>query len=143
ISQQEVCKAWTGLRRKLSKRCDTCGISKFFLDKIILMPAYLFLITTFANLCFEKGEVPDMLKVARVVPIPKKSDAVQPSDFRPISLTKKQKIMSPSQFGCRKHHSTELAMITATDYIRKLIDNGMIAVIVSIDLRKAFDSVKR
>ncbi|ODM86526.1 putative RNA-directed DNA polymerase from transposon BS, partial [Orchesella cincta] len=162
VSQLEVCKAWKGLRRKLSKRCDTCGISKFFLDKIILMPAYLLLITTFVNLCFEKGEVPDMLKVARVVPIPKKSGAILPSDFRPISLTsilllllekiyynklvgflEKHKIMSPSQFGCRKHHSTELAMITATDYIRKLIDSGLIAVIVSIDLRKAFDSVKR
>ena len=55
------------------------------------------------------------------------------------------KILSPFQFDFRKNYSTEQAMIvlTDTDFIRVNLDKGKVCILVSFDLRKAFDSINR
>lgn len=162
VNQSDLMVAWKSVRRKLSKKCDTTGISKMFLDMLIGLPAFNCILLHFVNLSFRDGIVPNNLKIARVVPIPKVDGAKEASQFRPISLTAnlllllekvyhnklinfldENKILSPAQFGCRKNHSTELAITATTDIIMKTIDKGWIAVLVSIDLRKAFDSVNK
>ncbi|ODM91737.1 putative RNA-directed DNA polymerase from transposon X-element [Orchesella cincta] len=162
VSRKDIYVAWKSLRRKLSKVADTTGINKFFLDKIILLPSVTDWLLKVVRISFESGEIPDFLKLARVVPLPKVENASLPADFRPISILsilllimekvyfiklmeylEARNVLSKSQFGCRKAHSTEAAMAAATDYILKNVDGGLIAILVSIDLRKAFDSVHR
>ena len=46
-----------------------------------------------------------------------------------------------NQFGFRNLHSTNHALITITEKIRKGIDNGEITCDVFLDLQKAFDTV--
>ena len=46
-----------------------------------------------------------------------------------------------NQFGFRKGHSTNRAIITLIDKITKSVDNGDIAINIFIDLKKAFDTV--
>ena len=52
-------------------------------------------------------------------------------------------LLNPYQCGFRRYHSTETAVISLTDSIRRNIDQKMLtgAVFVDVRLRKAFDSV--
>lgn len=50
-------------------------------------------------------------------------------------------ILSPCQFGFRSGYSSDLALISLTDQLKKAIDNGYYAGGVFIDLTKAFDSI--
>ena len=51
------------------------------------------------------------------------------------------KLLTPFQCGFRKGHSTESAVISFTDAIRRSMDQGCLTGVVFIDLRKAFDTV--
>jgi len=46
-----------------------------------------------------------------------------------------------SQYGFRKHHSTELAAIELIDRITTKLDNGEIPINIYMDLSKAFDTL--
>ena len=58
-----------------------------------------------------------------------------------ISLINKQRILSKHQFGFRKNHSTDHAIIELTDSITKAIDEGKYTIGIFLDLSKAFDTV--
>ena len=45
------------------------------------------------------------------------------------------------QFGFRTNHSTQHAIITLVDKIKKSVDSGDIVINLFVDLRKAFDTV--
>lgn len=53
----------------------------------------------------------------------------------------KFKILSPCQFGFRSGYSSDLALISLTDQLKKAIDSGYYAASVFIDLTKAFDTI--
>ena len=55
-------------------------------------------------------------------------------------LTNNQ-LLSSYQFGFRKGHSTETAVIGLTDTIRRNMDHARLTGAVFIDLSKAFDTV--
>ena len=46
-----------------------------------------------------------------------------------------------SQYGFRKHHSTELAALELTDRIRHELDQKKVPFAVFLDLSKAFDTL--
>lgn len=50
-------------------------------------------------------------------------------------------ILSPFQFGFRRGHSTESALLYFSDWIKTQLDSGMIAGAVFIDYTKAFDNI--
>ena len=77
------------------------------------------------NLCLTRGVFPEALKIAEVVPIYKKGNVCEPTNYRPISLLsqfskifekilfyrvieylKKFKLSSTRQYGFRKNSST-------------------------------------
>ena len=80
------------------------------------------------NVSFNKGIFPDFLKVANVIPIHKKGEKLDPNNYRPISL-----LYSSPYYN----HS----LISLTEMIRNVLDNGNFACGVFIDLQKAFDTV--
>lgn len=100
------------------------------------------------------------MKEATVIPVFKKGDAQQLSNYRPISILPffakfLEKIMysrlnsfitnlnliHPSQHGFQAGHSTYMALIDMEDKISKALDNIDYSVGIFIDLAKAFDTV--
>ena len=112
------------------------------------------------NQSFHDGVFPDVLKVAKVIPVYKSDDIYCVSNYRPISvlttcskITEKlvctrlnkfiaaNAILHSSQYGFREKLSTAMALLKLTDDISQSIDEGNITVGVFIDLAKAFDTV--
>ena len=112
------------------------------------------------NLSLFTGQHPDILKVSKTIPIYKKGSRLLVSNYRPISLLSNlNKILEKLvhnrvykfledyqciyslQFGFRKNHSTNHALIQITESIRQALDNKKHVCGVFVDLQKAFDTV--
>ena len=106
------------------------------------------------------GEFPEPLKHANVIPLFKKGDPQDPTNYRPISITgalakvfeqalanqitehcERFNIFSNTQYGYKKKHSTIDALLYCTEYIRKEIDEKRSVYGAFLDLSKAFDSI--
>jgi len=111
------------------------------------------------NKSMDEGTFPKVLKRATVIPIHKKGEKDNLNNYRPISLlpvmskifekvineriTKKldsKGLIDENQYGFRKNHSTEHAIIKFTDQIELELSNKKHVVSVFIDVSKAFDS---
>ena len=112
------------------------------------------------NVCLEAGHFPEFLKVARVTPVFKADDPTQVGNYRPISvlsvfskiferviqgrllsyLNKEGSILG-SQYGFRRGHSTDMAILDMVESIRKAWEKGEACLGVFIDFKKAFDTV--
>jgi len=107
------------------------------------------------NLSFDKGLVPDKLKLAKVVPVFKGGNELPPNNYRPISLLNVfgkllEKLMAVRlygfldvhnilydyQFGFRKNHSTTLALIDVVNEIFQHLDKDEIGIGIWLDLKK-------
>ena len=112
------------------------------------------------NLSFSSGIFPDVLKVAKVIPIHKGGSTQLVNNFRPISLLsifdkiieklmhkrlydflEEHDILYQYQFGFRKKMSTSHSLIEISEEIKESIDNGKYGCGIFIDLKKAFDTV--
>jgi len=112
------------------------------------------------NLSIATGIVPKSLKIAKVNPIFKKGDPHEISNYRPISILPSiskilEKIiykrlytfldiyalLNLNQFGFRKHHSTDLALVQLYDKVTEAIANNKHVIGIFMDLSKAFDTI--
>lgn len=112
------------------------------------------------NSSFSTGQIPSDLKKARLIPIFKQGDRLAPTNYRPISIlpyfaklmekvmyvrlydyVEKSDILDPRQFGFRKEHSVEMALVRIQELITNAIDNRKFAIGIFLDLAKAFDTV--
>ena len=103
---------------------------------------------------------PDKLKIAKVIPLFKKGDESLIENYRPIFLLSSiskvferivfnqlykylddNNLLFDSQYGFRKHHSTELAAVELIDRIYETMDQGDIPISIFLDLFKAFDTL--
>ena len=117
-------------------------------------------LTIIFNLSFDKGVYPDMLKIAKAIPIFKKDSKLVVSNYRPISLLsninkileklmfkrvytflEENKCLYSLQFGFRTRYSTNQTLINITETIRAALDSGKVAGGVFVDFQKAFDTV--
>ena len=109
---------------------------------------------------FATGVFPDLLKIAKVLPLHKGGSTLDPNNFRPISLLsifdklieklmhkklyeflEEHSILFENQFSFRKKNSTVYALMEITERIKDTIDNGKFGCGIFIDLKKAFDTV--
>ena len=120
------------------------------------------MIAHLVNLSLSSGMFPSCLKISRVVPLFKGGDAMNISNYRPISvlnifskmiekLVHKQlyeylevrNVLSDSQFGFRRNRSTTQALLRHTNHLYESLDENKLAFPSYLDLRKAFDSVNQ
>jgi len=117
-------------------------------------------LTTLYNGCISIGEFPSILKIGKITPIFKKGDCESIENYRPISTLPifgkifekiiyrrlycfftAQGILSDSQFGFRKGHSTVHAIQHSVNVIDEAHKAHKHVIGIFIDLSKAFDTL--
>ena len=112
------------------------------------------------NLSFIQGVFPNELKVAKVIPLYKSNNKMEINNYRPVSILpafskiferlmynrlnsfiNKHKILCNNQFGFRKQHDTNMALIIMVDKILKAMNEGEFVIGLFLDLCKAFDTL--
>ena len=112
------------------------------------------------NQMLKSGIFPDSLKISNIVPLYKKNDDTNLSNYRPISLLPSiskifekfileqlstyldnNNLIHKHQYGFRKHHSTEYAALHIVDYLNYKLDLKNTPINLYLDLSKAFDSL--
>ena len=130
------------------------NILKIFSDSLAKPLAHII------NHSFSEGVFPSALKLASICPIFKKKEKDKCENYRPISLLsnisklferamhsrvydffEKYKLLYKNQFGFRKKHSTNHAILNIVEDIRKSLNINAFVCGVFIDLEKAFDTV--
>jgi len=156
VTRSEIVEAVKLLQPKKSE--DHTGLSMFFIKKCmnyLIEPLYHLIYKS-----LETGIFPTQLKIAKVVPIHKGGEKSSPDNYRPISLLpnfskifekvvcirltnflEQHKIISPTQFGFRKGHSTIHSLILLVNNLTRALNNKEHSLVIFCDLRKAFDTV--
>ena len=117
-------------------------------------------LTHIFNLSLQSGEVPTDLKIAKVIPLHKSGDPRLFNNYRPISILpcfskileklvynrmlhhlNEHNILYEHQYGFRKNHSTEMALLQLAENIYSSINNKEFALGIFLDPSKAFDTV--
>ena len=143
---------------KPNKACGPNSIPNSILKNNILYLAEP--IKIIVNMSFNEGVVPNLMKLADVCPIFKKSDKSKCENYRPISLLsniskifersmytrvyeffEKSNVLYNLQFGFRKSYSTNHALLNIVEEIRTNLDRKTFSCGVFVDLEKAFDTV--
>jgi len=112
------------------------------------------------NSCLSEGLFPDSLKTAKVCPVFKSGSKMEFTNYRPISVLAsfskllekviatrllsfidKHNILSHSQYGFRKNHSSYMALMSLFDKVSEAVDKNEFCVGIFIDLSKAFDTL--
>ena len=112
------------------------------------------------NISISTGVYPSKLKMAKIIPIFKQDDDTDANNYRPISLLsnfnrifekiafkrmesfiEEKNLLTPSQYGFRKAHSTQHAILDIVNAIQSNMDNRLFSCGIFIDLKKAFDTV--
>ena len=126
----------------------------------IAAPAISDSLTYIFNQAITLSLFPHEWKTARVIPLYKNGQRNLPGNYRPISVLPviskimerilydqlynyltKFELLSDSQFGFRKFHSTATALLDRTNDWYMNLDRKMFNLVVLIDLKKAFDTV--
>jgi len=126
----------------------------------LALPYVVESLTYVYNLCIQHSIFPNILKVAKVIPLPKTKDLNDPNKFRPISLLstiskpierhvhkhlhdylESNNLFYPLQSGFRPGHSCETALLHLVNRWLISVNEGKITGAVFLDLSKAFDLV--
>ena len=157
LSEQEsITMVINSLTNKSSVGID--GISTILLKCIA--PSIIKPLTLIINQIMKTGVFPNKMKLAKVVPIYKKDDPTQVTNYRPISLLpvlskvvektiakqlseyfEENKLFNQNQYGFRTSHSTEHAALELVDKITSQMDNNETPINIFLDLSKAFDTI--
>ena len=112
------------------------------------------------NSSFSEGKFADIYKPSNVIPLPKKGDNSDPSNFRPVSLLSnvgklqerivfkhiynflhENDILYKYQSGFLPNHSTTFQLIDIYHHICQTFDSNQYSCMVFLDVSKAFDRV--
>ena len=150
---------WATIKRiKAKGSAGTDEISNVILKGIaddILEP-----LTYVINLSLKQGKIPKELKVAKIIPLFKKGDKHQTTNYRPISLLnviskvlekivarqlteylETNNLLHNKQFGFRKMHNTTQPVLHMVKKVQENKQNKKHSIAIFCDLKKAFDTV--
>ena len=145
---------------KKLKNKSTSDTAVTALKAASLVPKFDEVVADLISSSFSDGVFPEQLKLAKVVPIYKSGKRTEVSNYRPVSLLSTfskvyEKIMHhrvdnylnthnilyENQFGFRRGHSCEHALLSAQNKIIENLDKKQITLLLLIDFSKAFDMV--
>jgi Reverse transcriptase (RNA-dependent DNA polymerase) len=154
LSGSEIVDAISQLNDKLSQ--DENGLSSNFVKKIALSISVPLLII-FKN-SFHSGTIPSPLKISKIIPLFKSGDSASMDNYRPIAMLNvfskimekiicnrltffldSNNLISDSQYGFRKGHSTLHPMLHFMNKITNSLEKREHVIAIFCDLRKAFD----
>ena len=154
--EEEVLKVVNQCKSK--KSCDYNGVNMSTLKNVFsgLVKPFTFI----CNNSFKEGTFPEKMKIAKIVPLYKSGEKDIFTNYRPVSLLSQfskileklfnsrlekfidlHHILSDSQFGFRKNHSTNLALLELMEQITDSFENKKTTIGTFIDLSKAFDTI--
>ena len=156
VSVDKVKNIILGLKTKSSFGHDSISNSLLkHLEPLLSKPLALII-----NQSLAMGIFPDKLKIAKVIPIHKKNDIHLMENYRPISILPSiskvfervvheqiysyflnNNLLSSSQYGFRKQHSTEHAVLEVVDRVASGLEKGNTPIAIFLDLSKAFDTL--
>ncbi|KAG5685032.1 hypothetical protein PVAND_014235 [Polypedilum vanderplanki] len=118
------------------------------------------IITTLINKIFDDCKYPESLKIARVKPLFKGGDATTVNSYRPISILpvinkvverliynqmvdhmKKYNLFNDLQYAYVEGKGTSDAVNKVLSIVSSARDNNKLVLVLSIDIKKAFDSI--
>ena len=144
------------IKPKLSTGFDQIPpvVLRYLSDDALHALSYIF------NLSLLQGKFPDAFKKTKIVPIFKKGDSKNLSNYRPISLLssfskllekimykrlynflKCYNILNAEQFGFRPGHATSHATTLVISNIADAFEKKLLTIGVFLDLSKAFDTI--
>ena len=133
-------------------------ISTIVVKKVahVIAPA----LTQIVNFSLTSGQMPDELKIAKIVPVHKDGATNEVNNYRPISILpvcskiferitydrlnsflEKNNILCSQQYGFRNGKNTEDATLKFSQDVIHGFEQKLFTIAVFIDLRKAFDTV--
>ena len=156
ITVDTISRIISGLKPKTSTGIDNISNKLLkFVKNVISEPLSIII-----NQMLKLGIFPDLLKISKVVPLYKKDDDSNLSNYRPISLLPSiskifekvlleqlttyldnNNLIHNHQYGFRKRHSTEYAALHIVDYLNYEMDLKRTPINLYLDLSKAFDSL--
>ena len=156
VNESEVMNIVRLFDRKNSFDCH--GMNMSLIKDVIVSIAKPF--AHVCNLSFNTGVFPDLMKVAKVVPLFKSGKNNIFTNYRPVSLLpqfskileklfnkrldiflNKHGVLSENQYGFRENRSTSLALIELVEHLTQSVDEHKHTIGVFIDLKKAFDTI--
>jgi hypothetical protein len=154
VDKKTILKAIDNLKPKTSTGMDGLSNKLVKLLKNVISDC----LTLIINQSISTGIFPEKLKIAKVIPLFKKGEVSQLSNYRPISILPslskiierimhsqiqdyfdKFRLFYESQYGFRPEHSTELAALEVVDQILMQMDKNKVPINIYLDLSKAFD----
>ena len=156
VSEADICKVISKFKPKNSAGDDNLSLKLLKSLKMKISSP----LATVINHSFHCGIFPEVMKLAKVLPLFKKEDPSCFNNYRPISLLLSMskvyekivhnqllsyftdnKLFYSHQYGFRPNHSTESATLELVDRIFNLLDNDKIPFALFMDLSKAFDTL--
>jgi hypothetical protein len=150
VHPDTVRKIILGLKNSKSSGIDNIDtyIIKLMVDDIL--PA----VTHIVNLSIQHATFPSKYKIAKVIPLLKKDDPLEPKNYRPVAILcilskvieraifiqiveymNTNELFHPNHHGFRAGHSTSTAMIQMYDSWVQAVDKGELTGVCMLDIR--------
>lgn len=154
--------AWKKMKNKESMSIDGIGMSNYLFNILLKHDTFFTHTLNMLNMSIDQCVIPPKMKLAKIIAIPKVPQPTSPNDMRPISILPviskilercvylqlrryvlTNNVLYCHQYGFRPKHSTEHAELYIYNKAKSAIQRKNMYAIVSLDVKKAFDSINR